>query len=76
MCPVLDEYENRGMDKGLIIMISRKIAKGKDVYEIASDLDEDLDVVQEIFDIAKVYAPDYDVNTIYNALHASREKSH
>jgi hypothetical protein len=72
MCTVLDECENRGTEKLLIKLIARKMAKGKSVYEIVDDLDEEIDVVREIYDIAKDYAPDYDVNTIYNALCDSR----
>ncbi len=40
---------SQGAEKLLIKQIIGKIAKGKDVYSIASDLDEEVEAVQEIY---------------------------
>ena len=72
MCSVLDEVENRGIEKGilqqLVKLIARKMAKGKSVYEIADDLDEEIEKVQTIYDVAKEFAPDYDIAAICEKL--------
>ena len=76
MCSVLDEVENRGVEKGiekgilqqLVKLIARKMAKGKSVYEIADDLDEEIEKVQTIYDVAKEFAPDYDIAAICEKL--------
>ncbi len=51
---VADENFEKGLSQGaeklLIKKIVGKIAKGKDVYSISSDLDEEVEAVQEIYD--------------------------
>ena len=44
------------------------MVKGKNVSEIAEDLDEDLETVIGIHEIAKDFAPEYDVSKIFNAM--------
>ena len=50
----------------LITLICRKLKKGKSPEIIADELEEDLNVIQDLCDIAKNYAPDYDVKEIVN----------
>lgn len=52
----------------LIRMICKKMKKGKTPESIAEELEESIDTVQPIYDIAKEYAPDYDVDKIYTRL--------
>ena len=40
--------------------------KEKEAETIAEELDEDLTLVQEIYDIANNYAPDYDADKVYD----------
>ena len=59
------EGRDEGDIKRLINQISKKIAKGKDLYEIADDLEEDADNIFKLYEITKKYSPDYDVDAIY-----------
>ena len=74
---VADENFEKGLSQGaeklLIKQIIGKIAKGKDVYSIASDLDEEVEAVREIYDIAISFKPKYDVDQIYEAIQKKRE---
>lgn len=67
-------YED-GIDKGgdlkLITLISRKIKKGKTPEEIADELEEDIKTVKKICDTVKRFAPEYDCEKIYEAMHTS-----
>lgn len=72
-----DEFEEgkkqgieQGTDRHLIEQICKKLSKGKDTETIADEVEEDLDVVQTICNVAGSYAPDYDLDAIYNALKA------
>ena len=44
------------------------LIKGKTVETIADEVEEDISTVQSICDVAKEYAPEYDVGSIYAAL--------
>ena len=44
------------------------MAKGKTVSEIAEDLDEEIDQIRTIYDVAKEFAPDYDITKICDKL--------
>lgn len=61
-----------GMEKGslvkLIELICRKLVKGKDTWQIAEELEEDISTVTEICEGAKRYAPEYDSGKIYEFL--------
>ncbi|MBE5859158.1 MAG: hypothetical protein E7301_03405 [Butyrivibrio sp.] len=59
---------NEGVDKHLIELICKKLIKGKTVETIADEVEEDISTVQSICDVAKEYAPEYDVGSIYAAL--------
>lgn len=47
-----------------IELICRKLVKGKNPETIAEELEDSLDTVQRICDIAQKYAPNYDVESI------------
>ncbi|WP_022760882.1 hypothetical protein [Butyrivibrio sp. AD3002] len=73
-----DEFEEgvkQGTDRHLIDQICKKLSKGKDTAIIADEVEEDISVVEKICDVAKEYAPDYDVDSIYNALETTRRAS-
>ena len=50
----------------LVGQICRKLKKGKEPELIAEELEEDLETVQHICEIAKGYVPEYDVAEIVN----------
>ena len=54
-------------------MVCKKLTKGKDVSQIATDLDEDESHIQEICNIAQKFAPDYDAEKIFEELSKSKE---
>ena len=64
--------EERGVALGrmyiLISQVCKKIAKGKSVEVIAENLEEEPDTIERICEVAKDFAPDYDVEQIYKAL--------
>lgn len=53
---------------GLIQQVCKKLKKGKNVREIADDLEEDEDRIQTIISVAEQYSPDYDAATICQLL--------
>lgn len=58
------EGRAEGMAKHRIDLICRKLAKGKTPETIAEDLEDSLDEVQKICNIAQKYAPNYDEEKI------------
>ncbi|WP_051656746.1 Rpn family recombination-promoting nuclease/putative transposase [Butyrivibrio sp. AE3004] len=69
----IEQGIEQGTDRHLINLICKKLCKGKDIETIADEVEEDLAVVRAICDIAGGYAPDYDVDAIYNALKAKEK---
>ncbi len=65
--------EQRGKQKTLISLICKKIVKGKTPEIIADELEEEEEVIQEIYDIALAFEPDYDCNAIYEAWKVKQE---
>ena len=59
----------KGRDIGLISQICRKLQKGKSPEIIADELEEELDKVKEICETASSFAPEYDIEKIYEAMH-------
>lgn len=53
-----------GESRKLISIVCKKMAKGYAVEQIADMLEEEEDTIQAIYNIAKKYAPDYDVEKI------------
>ena len=62
------EGKLEGSTTKLIELIVKKIQKGKQPPAIADELEENVDEVQRIFDIAVKHAPDYDPEEIYQEL--------
>ena len=48
--------------------VCRKLAKGMEATAIADMLEEEEDVIQDICNIAKRYAPEYDIESITEEL--------
>ena len=61
----IEQGIKQGEIKKLIILICRKKQKAKTPEVIADELDEDLGQVKRIYDIADEFAPEYDVEKIY-----------
>ena len=64
----VEQGRKEGVERKLIAQICCKIRKQKPVETIADDLEEELASVQRIYDVAVRFAPDYDVDKIYEAL--------
>ena len=58
-----------GADKHLIAQICKKLKNGKSIDVIAREVEEELDDIRPICAVAEKYAPNYDVEAIYNELH-------
>lgn len=63
----LEEGREQGSKQRLVNQICRKLRKGKDPEEIAEDLEEKLDVIQSICQVATAFAPDFDCKKVYHA---------
>ena len=59
---------NDGESTKLIEQICRKLRKNKAPVTIANELEEDLNTIQHICDVAKSFAPEYDANEILKKL--------
>lgn len=78
---VRDLGRNEGLAKGLvkgettklIDLVCRKMAKGKTIEEIASELEEDVKEVACIYRVAAEFAPDYDREKILMELKKASE---
>jgi hypothetical protein len=58
-----------GEDKLLIHQVCQKLSRGMETEEIAQHLEKEEEEIQQIVDVAKEYAPQYDEELIYNRLH-------
>lgn len=65
----------QGDSMRLIAQICQKINKGLPVSDIAGMLEEDEEVIRPIYDIAAKYAPDFDIEKIYQELRSSQENN-
>ena len=72
MCNYSDIVEERGIEKGklirLINCVCKKLRKGKTIELIAEELEEEVGVIEKIYETAKKYAPEYDVEEILKAV--------
>lgn len=57
-----------GEKRKLIQQVCKKLAKGKALTAIADDLEEDISVIEEIYTATVPFAPDYDLDLIYEHL--------
>ena len=48
--------------------IYQKIKKDKPIEMIADELEEDIDTIKKIYDVAKDFAPEYNLDAIYEEL--------
>lgn len=79
MCNLSDLIEERGIKKGIesgmliqmITLICFKLDKGKPIQQIAEELDTTEDEIRDIAEAAQTFAPEYDVDGIYELI---REK--
>ena len=68
----LRTLREEGFEEKLISLVCRKLQKNKLPEVIAEELEEDLSHVEEICEIAKQFAPDYDTTQIYEQLYAKK----
>ena len=59
---------SQGEQKKLVSLICKKMEKGYSVEEIADILEENIDVIRPIYEIAQQYKPDYDIEQICKKL--------
>ncbi|MCM1209528.1 MAG: hypothetical protein NC309_11450, partial [Ruminococcus sp.] len=64
----IEQGVEQGKTKKLITQICRKKQKSKSPEVIAEELEEDFEQVKRIYDIADRFAPEYDVEKIYEML--------
>jgi len=64
----LKEGKEKGEKLTLVKQVCRKITKAKTPETIAEELDEDLEKVTHIYDVALRHAPDYDPERILSEL--------
>lgn len=64
-----------GADLSLIRQVCKKIQKQIPIAEIAEMLEEDISVIQPIYNIAVRHAPDYNVDAIFAELHPESSES-
>ncbi len=65
----IEEGITTGADKHLISLVCKKLKAGKSIKIIASEVEETVADIEPICSAAEKYAPDYDVDAIYNELH-------
>lgn len=75
---IRDEGIEEGLAKGhsltLIHLVCKKLRKGKNIEEIAEELEEEHEEIKRICNTAKMFAPDYDVEKIYEQLQEEKSK--
>ena len=57
-----------GREEKLIQQVCKKLQKGVKIPEIADMLEEDVETIQKICDVASKYAPEYDIDKIMAGL--------
>ena len=67
--------EKNGEEKKLIEQICKKMKKNLSAREIANILEEDERIVQRIYDTARSFAPNYDIEKIRNRLVAEKKQN-
>ena len=70
-----EQGEKNGGEKKLIEQICKKMKKNLSAGEIAKILEEDERIVQRIYDTARSFAPDYDIEKIRNRLVAEKKQN-
>ena len=71
MWKIEDEIENRGELLKIVTQTRKKYQKGKDAVQVAADLEEEVSVIQPIYDLIKAY-PNEDDRAILERYQISR----
>lgn len=61
----LSQGRSEGETKKLISLVCKKLAKGKEIKEIAEVLEEKENIIAAICEAAAAHAPEYDIDAIY-----------
>ena len=65
---VTEEVTERVTEQTLISKVVKKIKRGKNITEIADELEETVETITPVYEAALKAAPDYDEAAIYEAL--------
>ena len=65
---LVEKGVRQGIEQNIISMICKKLIKGKDAVTIADEIEEPVERVSKICNIASKYLPDYDVHKIMEEL--------
>ena len=57
-----------GQELKLIGQVCKKIKKNKTAEQIADELEEEIADIQKIYDVAEKFAPEYNVNKIFETM--------
>ncbi len=63
-----EEGREEGSEKRLVDQVCKKLRKGKDVEQIADEVEEDVIRVKLICDIARDFAPEYQTEKVFSAV--------
>ncbi|WP_455951026.1 hypothetical protein [Eubacterium sp.] len=58
----------KGEKRHLVSLVCKKMTKSKSIEQIADELEEDIPLIQKIYDIATEFSPEYDVDKIMEKL--------
>ena len=68
------EGRTEGKAANFIVLICKKLKKNKSVEEIAEELETDFAIVQDICEVARPFAPEYDENKVFEAWMKRKEQ--
>ena len=72
----IEQGIEQGMQQGeiakLISMVNKKIQKGKNIEEIAEDLEEDKGTIEKIVNAIKENGQDFDVDEVYKIINKTK----
>ncbi len=67
-----EEGRATGREEKLLMLICKKIQKGKSIEQIADELEEDVETIQPLYEIVLRYAPDYNMSDILDEVMTSK----
>ncbi len=62
------EEREEGRDRLLVELICKKLRKGKDVEQIADEVEEEVARIKKICDVAQAFGPEYDTEKVFTSL--------
>ena len=68
------EGRTEGKAVNFIVLICKKLKKNKSVEEIAEELETDFAIVQDICEVARPFAPEFDENKVFEAWMKRKEQ--